>query len=72
LDRYLIGGRPFGRFATAFNVSLVWSSLLVPRRATVNLCALPVRLAFPPGKPIRLLLSRVPRGLLALLPRRRV
>lgn len=70
LDEYLIGGRPFGRLVTESNVSLVWNSLLIPRRAALNLCALPVRLAFPPGQPIRLFLARASRGLLALLPRR--
>ena len=70
LDEYLMGGRPFGRLVTAFNVSLVWNGLLIPRGAVLNLCALPVRIAFPPGQPIRLFLARASRGLLALLPRR--
>jgi hypothetical protein len=54
-----------GRIATPNNLALVWSTLLAPNAALRNLCALPMRLLFPPGQGAR---SNVARLLRALVP----
>jgi hypothetical protein len=69
VDSRLLRGRPFGRIATAFTVSLVWDGLLQPRSALRNLCALPLRLALPPGMPARKRLARLVRAPLGLVSR---
>jgi hypothetical protein len=63
VDAHIIAGQSPGRFATAFNLSLAWSTLLAPRPALRNLCALPVRLVFPPDHSLSLSVDRLMRGL---------
>jgi len=63
VEKHIVGGGPSGRIATAFNLSLVWSTLLAPRPAVRNLCALPSSLIFPPGQSFAETMARLARGL---------
>jgi hypothetical protein len=63
VDTYIVAGRPMGRIATPFNLELVWSTLLAPNAALRNLCALPVRLLFPPQRAARSNLARLLRAI---------
>jgi hypothetical protein len=52
VDHYLVGGRPFTRFFTAWHATIMLATLLGPARAT-KLLSLPWNLVFPPNVPDR-------------------
>lgn len=51
---YLVRGKPFTHISSETNVSIVWSSLLSPRPATMNLVSIPWKVLFPPSNPKRM------------------
>lgn len=50
VDALIVERKPFGRFATHYNTLLVWDTLLRPLPPLRNLAALPLLVAFPPGR----------------------
>ena len=67
LEKYLVDGYPFGRFATFNNIAVVWDTLLAQRGATRNLVAVPFRLFFPPNHPQRFSLGLLGQRLRSVL-----
>lgn len=53
IDRFLVKGRPFGRFLSPTNTAIIWKTLLAPAAPTLNLARLPWNLLLPPGEPRR-------------------
>ena len=50
VDAFIVERKPFRRFATHYNTLLVWDTLLRPLQPSRNLAALPLLVAFPPGR----------------------
>lgn len=48
VEKYLLNGRPTGRFATPWNTKIIWETLLGPRHAYQNIVLVIWNLIFPP------------------------
>ena len=67
LDRYLAGGKSFGRIATINNVEIVWTALLASRNPIRNFLRVPYYLLFPPESPVRFSPMLAGRRLMSLI-----
>lgn len=67
VHKYLLNGRPTGRFITPFNAKIIWETLLSPKDANQNLVLVFWNLIFPPGEKNRYSISRLLRRIFSAI-----